>query len=463
MNHVLKKGESILFKEISLTTGSLKKVLLIFALPLFLSQLFQTFYNTADTVIVGYCLGDLSLAAIGAVTALFELVVGFCTGFGQGLAVIAAQKFGAKDMDGYRKVVGQSILLSLAAAIILSVLMMIFLKDILIFMKTSEDILDLSYSYISVICMGLWITVSYNLCAGMLRAAGDSTAPLVILLISSILNIFLDLLFIISFHMGVTGTAWATLLAQLISLIICVIWMLVRKKELMPSLSDFKLDLSLDQELTMMGLSMAFMSSIVSAGSLILQIVINVQGTMIVSGHTAARKISSILMLPPASLMMALSSFVAQNIGAKEYERAEKGIAFSNRLAIYYSLAMTAIVYLLSNWIVATISGSSNSEVLDTGSLYLRTNIPFYPFLGVLLNLRMSLQSMSIKAVPIFSSVIELAGKVLFTLFIVPVTGYLGVSFTEPVIWIVMCLFLAFFYLRNPVFKEHGIRCRIFS
>ena len=205
------------------------------------------------------------------------------------------------------------------------------------------------------------------------------------------------------------------------------------------------------------------MSSIVSAGSLILQIGINVQGTMIVSGHTAARKISSILMLPPASLMMALSSFVAQNIGAKEYERAEKGIAFSNRLAIYYSLAMTAIVYLLSNWIVATISGSSNSEVLDTGSLYLRTNIPFYPFLGVLLNLRMSLQSMSIKAVPIFSSVIELAGKVLFTLFIVPVTGYLGVCFTEPVIWIVMCLFLAFFYLRNPVFKEHGIRCRIFS
>ncbi len=281
-------------------------------------------------------------------------------------------------------------------------------------------------------------------------------------MISSLLNIGLDLLFITQFHIGVAGTAWATLLAQTISLIVCLIWIFFWKRELLPSFSDFRWDGALAKTLTSMGLSMAFMSSIVSAGSLILQIGINSLGTYTVGGHTAARKISSILMLFPASLMTALSSFTAQNTGAEEYERAEKGIAFANRLSFYYSLLILIFVWFFAHDLIALISGSSNPEVLNTGTLYLKTNVPFYPFLGVLLNLRMSLQSMSLKSVPVFSSVIELAGKILFTLLIVPAAGYIGVCFSEPVIWIVMCLFLSFFYLRNPVFQSHGIRPHIF-
>ncbi|WP_276885501.1 MATE family efflux transporter [Allobaculum stercoricanis] len=448
--------------QVSLIQGDLKRAIVIFAIPLFFSQLFQTLYNTMDTVIIGHVLGDFSLAAVGAVASLFELIVGFCTGFGQGLGVIAAQKFGAGNMKGFRRVAGLSIELSLVVSFVLAIVAGLNMETILNFMHTSSDIFDLSYSYIIVICWGLPITIFYNLCAGMLRAAGDSITPLVILLISSVTNIALDLLFITTFNMGVAGTAWATLLAQLLSLVICVIWMLLKKRELLPSLSEMKWDTTLARHLTEMGLSMAFMSSIVSAGTLILQIGINQLGTLIVTGHTAARKLVGMLNLPVIALMQALSSFVAQNIGAQQYERAEKGIAFVNRFGLYYSILLSVIVMFVARYLIAMISGSTTDVVLDTGALYLRTNIPFFPVLAVLLDLRISLQSMSLKIVPIISSVIELVGKIIFTLFIVPTAGYLGICFTEPVVWIAMCLFLGYFYLRNRLFKENKIATHIF-
>lgn len=450
-----------MFSQVSLTTGNFKKALLLFALPLFFSQLFQTLYNTMDTVIIGHCLGDISLAAVGAVGSLFELLVGFCTGFGQGLSIIAAQKYGAQDEQGFRHSVGLSIFLAGLISVVISVLAGIFMRDILHFMNTSEEIIDQSYAYISIISAGLIITVFYNLCAGMLRAIGDSFTPLVILVISSVLNIGLDLLFIAVFDWGVAGAAIATLLAQVVSLVVCIIWVFKTRKDMLPGRQDFKWDGALGKNLTEMGLSMALMSSIVSVGSLILQIAINSQGTLIVTGHTSARKLFQILNLPPFALMFALSSYVAQNVGAKKVNRANNGIVFANRVGVIYSLVLTAVVFVFANRLIRMISGTSSQQVIETGAMYLRWNVPFFPFLCVLLNTRTALQAMELKTVPIISSVIELVGKILFTLVIVPATGYLGVCLTEPAVWIVMCVFLCWYYLRNPVFKEYGLKARI--
>lgn len=445
----------------SLTEGSLKKGLLFFAIPLFFSQLFQTLYNTVDTVIIGYYLGDTSLAAVGAVASLFELIVGFCTGFGQGLGVIAAQKYGANEMRTFRWSIGLSILLALGLSAAVSVIMSQAMGGVLHFMKTPLDIFQQSYDYIIVIALGLVITMFYNLCAGMLRAVGDSRTPLVILFISSVLNVFLDIYFLASLHMGVEGTAWATILAQGVSLLICLFWIFFRRKELVPSAADFRWNGFLVKSLAEMGFSMALMSSIVSVGTLILQTGINTLGTLIITGHTAARKLVSILNLPVSALMMALSSFVAQNTGAGKLERAEKGIAFANRLGVYYSLALTVVILFTSRFLISAISGTQNAVVEDTGSLYLLTNIPFFPVLAILLNLRTSLQSMSMKLVPVLSSVIELLGKLVFTWFVVPFTGYYGICAAEPAVWTAMMLFLASFYLRNPLFKKHGIRAHL--
>lgn len=446
----------------SLTNGPLKKALLLFAVPLFFSQLFQTLYNTADTVIIGYYLGDASLAAVGSVAALFELIVGFCTGFGQGLGVIAAQKYGAGDSRGFKSSIALSIVLSLVFSILLSVFVFQGMRPILHALKTPADLFDQAYSYISVIAAGLVVTMFYNLCAGMLRAAGDSKTPLYILLISSVLNVALDIVLITHWKMGVAGTAWATLIAQGISLLVCLIWIGWKKRMLVPSWHDFSWNGSLISSLCQMGFSMALMSSIVSCGTLILQTGINPLGTDIISGHTAARKLIAILNLPVSSLMMALSSFVAQNFGAGQLERVEKGIAFSNRLGLYYSIALTILTMVGSRLMVQMISGTANPVVVDTGSLYLLTNIPFFPMLAVLLNLRTSLQSMSMKIVPILSSVIELLGKLLFTWLVVPAFGYAGICATEPAVWTAMALWLAYFYLQAPVFKKSQIRCRLF-
>lgn len=445
-----------------LTRGSIRKSLLLFALPMFFSQLFQTLYNTADTVIIGNYLGDQSLAAVGSVAALFELIVGFAVGFGQGFGVIAAQKYGAQDEKGFKKVVALSILLSAVISLVMSVAVCFFMKDILHMLKTPADIFDQAYSYIWVISAGLAVTVFYNLAAGLLRASGDSKTPLYALVLSSIINIILDILFITKLNAGVASTAWATLIAQGISLIACLLWVFAKKRDLLPALRDFRWNGELAFALLRMGLSMALMTSIVCIGTVILQTAINPMGTLLISGHTAARKLIGILNLPVSSLMLALSSFVAQNMGAGEYERAEKGIAFSNRLGVYYSIALTVVIFFFAKTFVQLISGSSDPFVLETGALYLKTNIPFFPALAVLLNLRTSLQSMLMNLVPVLSSVIELFGKLLFTWFIVPFTGYYGVCATEPVVWVLMAAFLACSYLTRSVLKKQGIAVHLF-
>ena len=287
-----------------LTTGPIRQSLILFALPLFFSQLFQTLYNTADTVIIGHYLGDQSLAAVGSVAALFELIVGFSTGFGQGFGVVAGQKYGAQDSRGFRKCVALSILLSTVIAVVISAIMCLSMTGVLQLLRTPRDIFTSAYSYIFVISAGLIITIYYNLASGLLRAAGDSKTPLYVLILSSGINIVLDIVFITRLQASVAATAWATLIAQLISLVACLGWIFRKKRELIPSVSDFAWDGAMVASLLQMGLSMALMSSIVSIGTLILQTAINPMGTRRITGHTAARKMIAVLDLPVFSLSL---------------------------------------------------------------------------------------------------------------------------------------------------------------
>lgn len=446
-----------------LTSGPIGKTLLLFAIPLFFSQLFQTLYNTADTIIIGYFLGDKSLAAVGCVAALFELIVGFSTGFGQGCSIITAQKYGSRDEKGFRQSIALSILLCFILGVLLSFGMCLMMPTILNWLLTPPELFEEAYHYIIVIAGGLLVTIFYNLWASFLRAAGDSQTPLYVLILSSFLNIALDALFIAGFHQGVASTAWATLIAQFVSLMACLIWIVFKRKELVPQMSDFKLDWSMIYNLTRMGLSMALMSSIVSIGTLILQTGLNQLGMLRITGHTAARKIFGLLNLPLVAMMMALSSYVAQNMGAKQYERVEKGVSFANRFGLYYSLTTTVVIFFTASWFIQLISATTDPLVIETGSLYLKTNAPFFVVLALVLNIRTALQSMLMNIVPVFSSIIELIGKLIFTNWIVPITGYLGICFTEPIVWIAMAIFLAFFYMTRSPLQKEGIRVRIFS
>lgn len=439
-------------RTVDLTRGSILRAMLVFAIPLFISNLFQQLYNTADTMIVGNVLGDQSLAAIGSTSAVFELIIGFANGVGSGFGIVAACFWGSGDRQKLKRTVAASLLLSLGLSAILMLLSSLALRPLLVLLKTPADILDEAYGYISIICMAVAITMLYNLGAALLRAIGDSVTPLVILLIASVLNIALDFLFMTRFSMGIAGAAVATVIAQGVCCIFCLIFILRKVPALVPSRKDFVFEPSLYQELLGQGFSMGFMLSIVSMGTVVLQGAINVLGTSVIAAHTTARKLFNLLSMPTSTISAAVATFTSQNKGANQYRRICQGMFQANLITIAYSLAVTVLIVFAAPALVGLMSGSSDQFLLDTGSLYLYINVPFFIPLGILLNLRSGLQGMGRNIVPLFSSIIELLGKLLFALLLIPMVGYLGVCFCEPFVWSCMALQLWFaFYHTDEI------------
>ncbi len=432
-----------------LTNDKILKALFTFAFPIIISTLFQQLYNTADTVIVGHFLGDQSLAAIGACTAIYELLIGFGTGFGSGLGIVAARYYGAQDIKNLKKVVASSLLITLGVTIFIMTLGHFGLMPLLNFLGTPESIIEESFSYIWTVAIWSGVLFAYNLLSALLRAIGNSFMPLVFLIISSILNVILDIVFIKYCSLGVRGTAIATVLAQGISALLCLLYICLKTKILIPHKKSFSFSKNIYKDLLEQGFSMALMSAIVSSGSVILQSSINSFGENVIEGHISARKIFSLSMIPITAFGVASSTFVSQNLGAKKYDRIKKGVLCADITLLIYGLLCTLIIPFIAPKLIFFISGSSNKEVLDYGTKYISFMQPFYGVLGVLVVTRNSLQGLGTKILPLISSLIELAGKILFTLLIVPHLGIWGIIICEPLIWVVMTVQLLWSYCRH--------------
>ena len=436
--------------NVDLMHGPIFKNLLLFMLPIFISSLFQQLYNTVDTMIVGNVLGDTALAAIGSCGSIYELLVGFGLGIGNGLTIVAARSYGAQDHDLLKKTVAGSLVIGLVASLCITLAGVLGLHPLLLMLDTPAEILDDAYRYILTIDLGVLVMFAYNLCAGLLRAIGNSVMPLVFLLISSGLNVVLDLLFIARMGMGVQGAAVATVISQGVSVVLCILYIFLRVKILLPEKQHFRVGSHLYWELFSQSISMGLMSSIVSAGSVVLQYGINGLGTLVIAGHTAARKLFSFTTMPVMAMASACSTFVSQNCGANQPERVRKGM---KEIALYSVVVAVLAIFLMqlgAEWMVRLISGSSESVVLENGARYLRWNAPFYSVLGVLLATRYALQSLGQKVLPLFSSVIELVGKVVFVLFFIPKFAYNAVILCEPIIWCFMAAYLVLVYLHDP-------------
>ena len=291
MTHAQPQKKSFFNMNVDLMHGPILKSLLLFMLPILVSNLFQQLYNTVDTMIVGNVLGDTALAAIGSCGSIYELLVGFGIGIGNGLAIVAARSYGAQDEDLLKRTVVGSVVIGLIASLVITTAGFFGLHALLQLLDTPAEILEDAYSYIIVIDLGVVVMFMYNLCAGLLRAIGNSVMPLVFLLISSVLNVGLDLWFIAGVGMGVRGAAVATVIAQGISVVLCVLYVLARVCILIPEKKHFAVGSHLYWELFSQSISMGLMSSIVSAGSVVLQYGINGLGTLTIAGHTAARKL----------------------------------------------------------------------------------------------------------------------------------------------------------------------------
>ena len=450
MTQTLSRKKGPFRMNVDLMHGPIFKSLVLFMLPILVSSLFQQLYNTVDTMIVGNVLGDTALAAIGSCGAIYELLVGFGLGIGNGLAIVAARAYGAQDEDLLKKTVAGSLVIGLIASLAITAAGFFGLRPLLELLDTPAEILEDAYGYIIVIDLGVLVMFAYNLCAGLLRAIGNSVMPLVFLLISSALNVVLDLWFIAGLGMGVKGAAVATVLAQGVSVVLCVLYVAARVRILLPERRHFAVSGKLYWDLFSQSISMGLMSSIVSAGSVVLQYGINGLGTLTIAGHTAARKLFAFTDMPLIAMANAASTFVSQNYGARQPQRIRQGM----REVWIYSVVVTVASVLLMNvgaeWMVRLVSGSVEPVVLENGARYLRWNAPFYAVLGVLLSTRYALQSLGEKILPLFSSVIELVGKILFVLVFIPRFAYDAVILCEPVVWCFMTLYLVAVYRRDP-------------
>ena len=424
-----------------MTKGSPMKALILFSLPIITGNLFQQFYNLVDIAIVGNRLGDDALAAVGATAALYGLFLSLAHGAANGFSLVVARYFGARDKEGLKRSIALTAKLTLIVALLLTAAAVVFTKPLLILLQTPD--VELSYRYISVVLFAVSVTVFYNMLSGILRAIGNSVAPLVFLIIGALSNIGLDVLFICVFDKGVVGAAVATVLSQLISCLLTAAYLVWKCRDILPSKEHFAstpANRELTRDLSGNAASMALMFSIVSIGSISLQFAVNNLGPATVAAHTTARKIDETLMVVFAPLSIASATFSSQNLGAGKTERIKRGIASAFILGFGISVFCILITFLYGDTLVARISGSTDPLVLSQGAWYLKLNIPFYFFLVALVILRSTLQSLGHKVAPIAASIVEMIGKVLIALLLVPRTGYLGVIVSEPIIWITCSL-----------------------
>ena len=438
---------------VDLIHGPIMKNLLIFMLPILVSYIFQQLYNAVDTAIVGHYLGEQSLAAVGANVAIFDLMVMFAQSLGNGLCIVVSRAYGAGDEEKLRKSVAGSLVIGVATTLVMTVLSLFGLGPLLRALGTPEAIYAEALSYIRII--GGWIVVmfAYNLFSSLLRAIGNSAMSLVFLIISSVLNVILDLILVAGVGMGVRGAAAATVIAQGISAVLCVGYILARARILIPNREDWNCGKALMVELAGQGYAMAFMGSVVNVGSVILQSGINSLGATVIAGHTTARKLFMLCALPNISMGMAISTFVSQNKGAGQRERIIRGVWESYVYDLVCGLFTIVVLFLFADELAVLISGSTNPELIGNTVAYVRFAAVFSGVLGVLHQTRLALQGLGAKFTPLVSSFIELFGKCIFAWSLVPRMGYRAVILCEPLIWCVMAVHLLFAFFTNPYIR----------
>lgn len=418
-----------------MTEGSILKNLIWFAIPILIGNVFQQLYNVADTAIIGNILGDGAFAAVGAAAPVYGLIIGFAGGLTNGFAVIIARYFGANDMERLKKSVALTYVLSAVIALVLTAASLAALHPLMSALQTPDEIISDTESYMGIILMSSVITIAYNMLAGMMRAVGNTKAPLYFLIISVLVNIVLDFLFVSGFGMGVAGAAYATVISQAVSVVLCFIYAVKKCGFLIFDKSHLEMNKPLLADLSMTGLSMGLMYAIVSVGSVILQGAVNSLGTATITAHTAARKIDDIFMLTLGTVSMASSTFASQNYGAGKLDRVKKGIKYGILLSFGWSAFSVLCAVMFRVPLITALTGTSDETVIETASQYIIINISFFFILGILLVLRSSLQGVGRKLVPVCGSGIELIMKVIAAAVVAPQLGYFGICILEPAIW----------------------------
>lgn len=434
-----------------MTDGSPMKLILGFSVPLLFGFLFQQFYNLVDTVIVGRFLGVDNLAAVGATGSINFLVIGFCMGVCNGFSIPVSHKFGAGDYVGVRKYVANCAWLGIAFSVVMTVVTTLLCRQILTLMRTPENIIEGAYEYIWIIFLGIPTVYLYNIVSGVIRALGDSKTPVIFLIMSSFINIGLDLFFILKLNMGVAGAAWATVIAQGVSGASCLLYMIKKFEILRIRKGEWAMDAHFMKVLCGMGIPMGLQYSITAIGSVILQSATNTLGSDAVAAVTAASKVGNFLACPFDALGSTMATYGGQNVGAGKLERLEKGLKSCVLLGAAYSVIALLVAVVLGEPLAMLFIDAGEEAIIGNVKLYLIFNTAFYFPLALVNIVRFLIQGMGFPAFAILAGVLEMAARALAGFILVPIFGYIGVCLGSPIAWIFADAFLipAFFHVRK--------------
>jgi putative MATE family efflux protein len=440
-----------------MTKGNPVKLILLFSIPLLIGNVFQQFYSMVDTIIVGRFVGVDALAAVGATGSMVFLVNGFATGLTSGFAVLVSQKFGAKDENGLRKAVASAVTLTVISVIVVTLVSLIGAKPLLKLMNTPENIMGDAYTYIKIIYGGVVATVAYNLIASILRALGDSKTPLYFLIVSSVLNVILDLVFIINFKMGVAGAAYATIISQGVSAILCLIYTYKKFIILRLKKEDFNVKRKYYHKHLKIGIPMALQFSITSIGIMTVQAALNVFGSIVIASYTAASKALQLVMQPAITFGVTMATYCGQNLGAKEYGRIKEGVKECTKISIITSIIAGAVLIFLGKYFVMMFISNPDAEILKYAQQVLDISAIFFIPLGLIFIYRNALQGIGDSFVPMMAGVYELVARAIVAFTLPRYLYFIGICLADPVAWFAAVIPLGITYFRRiKSLLKHG-------
>ncbi len=443
-----------------LTSGSPIKLITFFMLPIFLGNIFQQLYNLVDALIVGRIIGINALAAVGATSPIIFMIISFIFASTQGFTVITAQKFGAREYDLVKKSLAASIVLSAALTIIVTLISAPFSYQMLAFLRTPADIIDMADTYLFIMLVGIFATVFYNLSSNIIRALGDSKTPLYFLIFASILNVFLDIYFIVNLKMGIAGAGWATVLSQAVSTILCLAFMFWKFPILRLKKEDWNVSKDFYMEHLRVGIPMGFQMSVLSIGIIALQFVLNGFGSVAVAAFTTAMRVDQLFTQVYLALGATMAVFAAQNFGAKKLSRIKEGAKASILIAFITSIFSILVLTFFSGDLVALFMSEVDPEVVRLAEIYLHILMIFFFFLGVLLIFRNILQGMGSVMAPLASGIAELIARTACAFIFGHYFGYVGICTATPAAWAAAALVLFIGYKISLIKHVKTIRKR---
>jgi putative MATE family efflux protein len=420
----------------NLTVGNPALLILSFAVPLFIGNIFQQFYNMADTFIVGRTIGVNALAAVGSTGSLSFLILGFMMGFTSGAAILTSQRFGADDERGIRRSFAATIIISTGIAAALMAVSILTARPLLTLLRTPEEILDDAHKYITIIYWGIPAALLFNLLSNIMRAVGDSRTPLIFLVIACIINIILDLVFILVLHTGVEGAAYATVIAQLISGLLCIPVIAKKLPVLNISMSDLRVDMREIVAHIRLALPVGFQMSIIAIGTVAVSYALNKLGTVAVAAFTASVKIDQTATMVLNSFGAAMTTFSAQNYGARKIDRIRKGVVQCAFMSCAYSVVMGLVFFFFGRYFALLFLGRESETVLAMAHSYLVINGACYLLLSMLFIFRQTLQGLGDSLTPTIAGIMELFMRTFAAIVLGNIFGFNGICFASPLAWL---------------------------